>query len=71
MRMKEYNIWMVEAPQDCAWSWRKLLGLRRLVKDHMVIQLGDGRQCSLFYDVLDDRGIDSSVWGTTLKVSDW
>lgn len=51
MRLKEFSVWMVDAPQDCAWSRRKLLGLRNLVRDKMTIQLGDGRQCSLFYDI--------------------
>lgn len=50
MRLREANLWAASIPQDCAWSWRKILGLGRKLREVMSIQIGDGIQSSLFYD---------------------
>lgn len=77
-KLRNLSIWAIMIPQDCPWSWRKILRLRNQVKNFMSMQLGDGRQCSLFYDIwcgnekLCDRIPDTESWGSSvLKVADW
>lgn len=76
MRLKGVCIWAANTPQDCAWTWCKILCIRDQVKEYMSIQISDGRQCSLFYDRwlpegrLCDR-IDFSPWQHHRRVSQW
>lgn len=41
----------MKIPQDCSWTWRKLLQQREKIKQYMGMKIGDGRKCSLFYDI--------------------
>lgn len=74
------SIWKMKAPQDCSYSWRKLLKIREKVCPLIQIQIGDGRQTSLFYDKWLDEGAiaqmlnneeEVTVWGQDLKVNQW
>ncbi|GLU15242.1 hypothetical protein SLE2022_317490 [Rubroshorea leprosula] len=73
------NFWKVKIPTDCAWTWRQVLKLRPLLKNIIWMQVGDGRQVSLFYDwwagelrfcelISKD---EIAVWGHDLTVSEW
>lgn len=37
MRLKNDNLWTASIPQDCAWTWRKILGLRKEVREFMSV----------------------------------
>ncbi|GKV06432.1 hypothetical protein SLEP1_g18331 [Rubroshorea leprosula] len=73
------NFWKVKIPTDCAWTWRQVLKLCPLLKNIIWMQVGDGRQVSLFYDswacelrfcelISKD---EIAVWGHDLTVSEW
>ncbi|GKV04570.1 hypothetical protein SLEP1_g16719 [Rubroshorea leprosula] len=73
------HFWKVKIPTDCAWTWRQVLKLRPLLKNIIWMQVGDGRQVSLFYDwwagelrfcelISKD---EIAVWGHDLTVSEW
>ncbi|GLT48369.1 hypothetical protein SLA2020_220000 [Shorea laevis] len=44
------NFWKVKIPADCAWTWRQVLKLCPILENIIWMQVGDGRQVSLFYD---------------------
>lgn len=78
--LKEQSIWQVNEPNEIAWTWRKILQVRKYVQRHMWVQVGDGRQTSLFYHQwLNGESIVSLMrneteiarWGGRLKVADW
>lgn len=48
--LKGKSLWQVSIPYDAAWTWRKILSMRACVRDQIYMQVGDGRQVSLFYD---------------------
>ncbi|GKV45242.1 hypothetical protein SLEP1_g52351 [Rubroshorea leprosula] len=73
------NFWKVKIPANCAWTWRQVLKLRPLLKNIICMQVGDGRQVSLFYDwwacelrfcelISKD---EIAVWGHDFTVSEW
>lgn len=79
-KLKGRSIWVISIPQDCSWAWRKILQLRGVMQQHFEVIVGDGRQCSLFFDKwLNGRSIADLVgsvemvcqWGSVLNVSDW
>ncbi|GLT27312.1 hypothetical protein SLA2020_023190 [Shorea laevis] len=77
--LKGKNFWEVEIPTNCAWTWRQILKLRPMLKKFIWVQVGDGRQTSLFYDWwmsesrLSDNlsSSDISTWGHDLLVCNW
>lgn len=78
--LKGRSIWQVPIPNDVAWTWKKILSMRMYVRDQICMQVGDGRQVSLFYDCWLSRGnIESLIqdagmigrWGHLLVVADW
>lgn len=75
-KLKGRNIWQIPIPFDCAWSWRKLLQLRGKFKSFMTVKLGDGRECSLFYDQWMGNSrlcdlIDCTQWQGYRVVGEW
>lgn len=74
------NFWRAKIPQECSWTWWKVLKLRSRVDSFVYIELGDGRQTSLIYDnwfhkqslaslLKDDNEV--GVWGHDDMVSQW
>lgn len=79
-KLKGKSIWDVKIPHDCSWAWRKILLLREVVKQHVGVRVGDGRESSLFFDnwlkgmsLVDKMGNTSNLnqWGGMLLVKDW
>lgn len=79
-KLKGRSIWAIEVPQDCSWAWRKILQLRTSIHQHIEVIVGDGRECSLFFDnwlngksLIEVIGNNECVnqWGSLLRVSDW
>ncbi|XP_022040692.1 uncharacterized protein LOC110943249 [Helianthus annuus] len=55
-RLKGKSFWVCKMPANCSWSWRMLLQLRPLMRDHFRVQIGDGRMTSAWYDSWSDVG---------------
>lgn len=75
-KLKGRNIWQIVIPSDCAWSWRKLLQIRNVFRKYMQVQIGDGRECSLFYDHWFGEArlcdlIDCTPWQNYKEVQEW
>lgn len=78
--LKQKSIWQVDVPNDCCYSWRKILKLRNIIKSLIHVKIGDGRQTSLFYDcwvgnkaIIDNIHLNGevNVWGEDTLVADW
>jgi hypothetical protein len=54
--LKWRSFWQVSIPQNCSWSWRKLLKLRSIAKQFLSFKVGDGRKIFLWYDVWHPEG---------------
>ncbi|KAJ0479479.1 putative RNA-directed DNA polymerase [Helianthus annuus] len=49
-RLRDRNFWNCKETTNCGWSWRKILQLRPLVKEHIWSSLGAGTTISAWYD---------------------
>ncbi|XP_021996267.1 uncharacterized protein LOC110893468 [Helianthus annuus] len=49
-RLRGRNFWFCKESSTCSWSWRKILQLRPLVKEHIWSSLGAGTSISVWYD---------------------
>ncbi|XP_021979847.1 uncharacterized protein LOC110875966 [Helianthus annuus] len=49
-RLRGRNFWNCKETTTCSWSWRKILQLRPLVKEHIWSSLGAGTTISAWYD---------------------
>jgi hypothetical protein len=54
--LKGRSFWQVPTPQNCSWSWRKLLKLRNIAKQFISFKVGDGRKIFLWYAVWHPEG---------------
>ncbi|GAV92789.1 LOW QUALITY PROTEIN: zf-RVT domain-containing protein, partial [Cephalotus follicularis] len=48
--VKHSNFWCLPCRGSLSWSWRQILHLRPVAKDHLVYQCGRGDKFSLWYD---------------------
>lgn len=76
--LKGNSIWEVKAKDSYPWTWRKLLQMRGMFKQHVIYNLGDGRQISLFYDnwlsigpIKEIIGDNAMIWGGNFNVRVW
>jgi hypothetical protein len=53
----------VSIPQNCSWSWRKLLKLRSIAEQFLSFKVGDGRKIFLWYDVWHPEGYLFDIYG--------
>jgi hypothetical protein len=44
------SFWSISIPQDCSWSWRKLLKLRDIAKLFLKFEDGDGSNIHMWVD---------------------
>ncbi|KAK1427997.1 hypothetical protein QVD17_16800 [Tagetes erecta] len=49
-RLKNQSFWAVRVPDNCCWSWRKILQLRSVVRNFFWSELGDGSNTFAWYD---------------------
>lgn len=54
--LKGRSFWQVSIPQNCSYSWRKLLKLRGIAKQFLSFKVGDGQKIFLWYDVWHPEG---------------
>jgi hypothetical protein len=45
--LKGMSFWQVPIPQNCSWSWKKLLNLRILAKQFLSFKVGNGTRIFL------------------------
>jgi len=48
--LKGRSFWNVRLPQDCSWTWRKLLRIRGLTRGFLKFEVGDGTGIHLWHD---------------------
>lgn len=48
--LKRESFWQVAIPQNCSWSWKKLLKLRSIAKQFLSFKVGDGSKIYLWFD---------------------
>lgn len=46
----ERNFWDIPIMNDVCYGWRKILQCREVVRDHIVIRIGDGKSSSVWFD---------------------
>jgi hypothetical protein len=44
--LKGRNFWQEKVPQNCTWSWRKILELRDIARNFIKYKVGDGMNIS-------------------------
>lgn len=49
-RSVERNFWDIPILNDVSWSWKKILMYRDVIRNHIVISIGDGRSTSVWFD---------------------
>jgi hypothetical protein len=48
--LKGRSFWNLSIPQDCSWSWRKLLNLHSFAHEHIKFEVGPGHSIHLWHD---------------------
>lgn len=48
--LKGRSFWNVRIPQNCSWSWRKILSLRCIATDFIKFEVGNGKLIHLWLD---------------------
>ena len=48
--IREHSFWEIPIPNNCSWTWRKLLQLRPEIRPHIRHIIGDGRNTRLWFD---------------------
>lgn len=48
--LKGKNLWEIDIPNDCSWCWRDILKLRDVARKHIRVDIGNGENCSLWFD---------------------
>ncbi|XP_021993761.1 uncharacterized protein LOC110890459 [Helianthus annuus] len=55
-RLKERSFWDCRIPNNCSWSWRKIMQLRPLIQPYVWAKHGNGRQVSAWFDTWSGVG---------------
>ncbi|XP_022007438.1 uncharacterized protein LOC110906644 [Helianthus annuus] len=55
-RLKGKSFWICKSPANCCWSWRKIVQLRPLIRNHLWSDLGNGANTSAWFDYWSDIG---------------
>jgi hypothetical protein len=48
--LKKKSFWSVGIPQNCSWSWRKILKLRDIAKRFLRFEVGNGDNIHMWLD---------------------
>ena len=49
-RVKDRNIWFNVSSEHGAWSWNQILELSDKIRSFVAYKLGNGRNCSVWFD---------------------
>jgi hypothetical protein len=55
--LKRKSFWSVGIPQNCSWSWRKILKLRDIAKRFLRFEVGNGENIHLWMDWWHPAGV--------------
>ncbi|XP_021973659.1 uncharacterized protein LOC110868702 [Helianthus annuus] len=55
------SFWDVPVKNNITWSWRKMLGMRPMIRDHVWINVGNGANTRVWFDKWDDVCPISSI----------
>ncbi|OVA19562.1 Reverse transcriptase zinc-binding domain [Macleaya cordata] len=55
--IKNRNFWSLSIPNDCSWSWRRILGDRHLARNLIIHRIGDGTTTKFWLDPWHPEGI--------------
>ena len=79
-KLKGRSFWDVLAKQEASWSWRKILSIRGLIREHFVHKIGNGKDTSLWFDnwhplsplngFISNRKIHAAGFSMDSKVAD-
>jgi hypothetical protein len=61
--LKNKSFWSVGIPQNCSWSWRKILKLRDVAKLFLRFEVGNGDNIHLWLDWWHPAGILIEQYG--------
>jgi hypothetical protein len=64
--LKGRSFWRVSIPQNCSWSWRKILKLRDIAKNLVKFEVGNGDNINLWLDSWHPSSILFEVFGYSL-----
>ncbi|GKA02749.1 hypothetical protein Tco_0675530 [Tanacetum coccineum] len=67
VKLKRTSIWDIEISHGDSCEWKKLLGLRSNIKNHVFYSVGSGKNVSMWFDRWDIKGplldiIQRRVW---------
>jgi hypothetical protein len=57
------SFWSIKIPQNCSWSWRKLLKLRNIAKAFIRFEVGDGTKIHMWLDSWHPAGYLLDTYG--------
>lgn len=55
-RVKGRNIWNDVSSVNGSWNWNQIIGLKNKIRDFVVYKLGDGKDCSVWFDKWHTNG---------------
>ncbi|PWA66317.1 RNA-directed DNA polymerase, eukaryota, Reverse transcriptase zinc-binding domain protein [Artemisia annua] len=80
VKLKGKSMWAAVEDVSDSWGWKNMLKLREEVKNHIVIQVGNGKRASVWFDnwscighlnsILSYRDLYDARLSTDLKVAD-
>lgn len=65
--LEQNSFWTLKIPNDCSWSWRKLLKLRDKAEPIMKILLGNGNDTWLWLDNWHPCGVLLNTFGDWIR----
>lgn len=60
-KLKGISFWEVKEGSNPTWSWRKLLSLRSCLRNHILHEIGNGEDTSMWFDTWLDIGPLSEI----------
>ncbi|XP_044486300.1 uncharacterized protein LOC123211559 [Mangifera indica] len=60
--LKGKNVWEIDIPNDCSWCWRDILKLRDVARKHIRVDIGNGENCSLWFESWHHLGPIARRW---------
>ncbi|XP_022030706.1 uncharacterized protein LOC110931628 [Helianthus annuus] len=54
--LKHKSFWICKTPTNSCWSWRKLIQMRPLIRNHIWSELGNGGNTSAWFDYWSELG---------------
>jgi len=62
--LKGRSFWEISIPQNCHWSWKKLLNFRSITKQFISFKVGNGNNIFLWHDIWHPIGDLLDTYGS-------